>query len=172
MVLRAYHPVGQIPAELVPPASWNADAVDVEHVAPFVLRDLRGHDARTGELLFVQVRELPPAGVPPFEASQLDAQDRRLDLVEPRVVANDRVVVARRLTVLAQSAELFGEPVVVGGDAPRLAVGSEVLRAVEGEAAHAAGGAGFGLPVVKKRAVRLRRVLDDRDVSVLGELAE
>src|SRR6266550_242916 len=107
--------------------------------------------------------------VPLGQAAQLDAQDRRLDLIQARVVADDGVVVACGLAVLAQRPELLGEAVVVCGDAAGLTVRAQVLRAVEGEAVHAAGGAGL-LAVVQQRAVSLRGVLDDRDVAVLRDL--
>ena len=73
--------------------------------------------------------------------------------------------------MLAERAELVGEAVVIRRDAPRLSIRPEVLAAIEGEAADAAARARLG-PVVEQRAVRLRGVLDDRDVPVLRDLAQ
>src|SRR5438045_8284318 len=163
--------LAEVRSERVTPAASDADRVGVKDVTPLVGGDLRRDHARTLEALVVHVRELPPPSVPLLELAQLDPQDRGLDLVEPRVVADDRVVVARGLAVLAERAKLLGEAILVRRDAPGLAVRAEVLRAIEGEAVDAPAGPGLR-PVVEERAVRLRGVLDDRDVRVLRDLPQ
>jgi hypothetical protein len=74
-----------------------------EALALGVLRDEEVVDVRAGLVLGreresfvfresapVLVRELPPPRVPAFEPTELDAQERRLHLVEPRVEPGGR----------------------------------------------------------------------------------
>ena len=140
-------------------------------MAADVGRYFRDDHAAVLQTLVVHPRELAPAGVPLFELPELDPQDGRLDLVQARVVSDDRVVIAGRLSVLAERSELLGEAIVARGDAPRFTVRAEILGAVEREAVHAAASA-CPLAVVEESAVRLRGVFDDRDVPVLSELLE
>src|SRR5204862_1655821 len=108
--------------QIVPPAARYADRVRVEDMPPNVRRDLRKGDPDVPQTFVVHTRELAPARIPLVEPLELDAEDSSLDLVQPRVVADDRVVVAGRLPVLAQGAELFGEALAVRRDAPRFAI--------------------------------------------------
>src|SRR2546426_5983545 len=105
---------------------------------PLPVRDLRGNHVGAGEELVVGARDLARARVPLREPAELDPQNGGLDLVEPRVVTDDGVVVAGRLPVLAKRAQLLREAIVVRGDAPSLAVRTEVFGAIEREAVHAA----------------------------------
>src|SRR5207245_6985073 len=130
--------VAEVLAQPVSAAAGHADAVDVNDVAGGVRGDLRRDDPRAREALVVHAGERAAPVVPALEPPQLDPENRGLDLVEPRVVADHRVVVARRLAVLAERAELVGEAVVIRRDAPRLSIRPEVLAAIEGAAADAA----------------------------------
>src|SRR6185503_11732141 len=100
MDLRADAALGEMRTQRVAPATGHADRVAVEDVAP-TGRDLGCDDVGAGEELVVSDRDRLAARVPLVEVAELDAEDRGLDLVEPRVVADDRVVVAGRLAVLA-----------------------------------------------------------------------
>src|SRR5439155_14330445 len=168
--LRTDAALAQVLPKVVPTAAGHPDAVDVEDVA-LTAWDLGRDHAGAAEELLVRASQLAPALVPLRKPTELDAEDGRLDLVEARVVSNDRVVVARRLSVLAERTELLCQPIVVRRDAPGFAVRAKVLRAIEREAVHAATRAGL-LAVVEKRTVRLRRVFDDHDVAVLRDLAK
>jgi len=99
--LRPDAALGEERPKRVAPAARHPDRVAVEDVAP-AARDLRRDDVATGEELVVPGGDRLPARVPFIQVAELDAEDRGLDLVEPRVVADDRVVVARDLAVLAQ----------------------------------------------------------------------
>ena len=73
-----------------------------------------------------------PVG-PLVEMRQLHAQDRRLELVQARVVADLLVVDLVARAVEAQDARLFGDPLVGGDDHAAVAEAAEVLGREERE---------------------------------------
>src|SRR5256714_8092545 len=163
--LRADAAVAEILPQVIAPATGHADRVRVKDVPPRFRGDLRDDHTDVAQPLVVHPSELSPTVVPLLELAELDAEDRRLDLVESRVVSDDGVVIAGGLAVLPQGPQLLREAVVTRGQAPGFAVRAQILRTVEGEAVHTPSGAGLA-SIVEQRAVCLRRVVDDRDVAV------
>ena len=139
-------------------AARVADDVEVIDVREAV-GDGGAHDL-VRQVLVVPLGHQRAAAVPLVDDSELDAQDRRLKLVETRVEAD----VGERLLVLAAvEAELAGaldEHLAVAGDQAAVAVAAEVLGGEEAEDAHVAEAAGATADV--GRAPRLAGVLDDR----------
>ena len=117
------------------------------------------------------VRLPPPLVV--VEALELRGRERGLDRVQLRVPAEqvrDVVALAARLDHLAELAHhrhLLGELRVVRRHEPALAAGGEVLRHLEAERGRVAEPA--DRPAAVRRAVRLRRVLDDREPAPVGD---
>ena len=139
----------------------------------------RGHRARPGgepherqvrERSVVSLGDLPAPGVLALEEGKLRPEDRRLDLVEPRVPALPLGVVAAVPAVLAQLPEAPGDLRVVGGDGAAVAVGTEVLRGIERKGSRSAEAA--GRPALEARAVALSAVFDDERSLARRERAE
>ena len=88
--------------ELVPPG--RADDVQVEYVAGPAAAG-REIARPAGQLLVVEAGDPPAGGVVASRGPELDAQDGRLELVEPRVHAGHGAHVALAPAVLAQLAD-------------------------------------------------------------------
>ena len=96
-----------------------------------------GRDAQSrkvGEALAV-ARGVPgPRRVPAVHVAQLDVQDRALDPLHARVVAELDVVMAPVLGVVPEPADPLGHVRIVGHDAAGFAERAQVLAGVEAEA--------------------------------------
>ena len=125
-------------------------------------------DVGVGEQAVVGGRMRAPLHIPLVEKAQLDAQDRRLNLVHARVEAELLVVVALFRAVVAKQAQPARQLGIGGGDRTALAVGAQILGEVEAEAAEVPDGSGAAAPVFS--AVRLGGVLDDDQVMPRGDL--
>src|SRR5581483_1680258 len=130
----------------------------------------REPDRHAGQRRRVPARQRPPAGVAGLEPPEQDAADRRLDLVEPQVVAQLLMDVLAHAAVIPEAPASRGQLAVTGRDRAAVAEDREVLRGVEREAAGAPDPA-HPLPAVR-RPVRLARVLDEPDPVRAGQLAE
>ena len=111
--------------------------------------------------------DLPAGVVPGVEMRQLAGQDRRLDRVEPLVVARVEMLALVALAEVAPAPREVGELVVVGADHPAVAEGAEVLARVEAERPGAAEGAGGAL--APTGPVRLSGVLEEEQIAFAGE---
>ena len=100
------------------------------------------------------------AAVPLVELRQEEAQERRLQLVEPRVVADEVEVGLVARAVEREHAHAFGERLVARRDEAAVAEAEEVLRREEAVRRDEA------LLRHARRAERLRRVLDHRDAEL------
>src|SRR5687768_11662666 len=82
-----------------------------------------------GQPFAVLAGQTPPPRVALVQVPQLDAQDRRLQLVEPRVNPFDKAVVAPTglPAVVAQHGQSLGERRVVRADRATVAIRAEVL---------------------------------------------
>ena len=95
---------------------------------------------------------------------EFDAQQRGLQLVEPRIEAFEFVVVLGARAVVAPGPELVGQLRVVGGDGAAVAQRAQVFAGVKTEARRVAQIAGTSAFVA--RPVRLRGVFDDFEVML------
>ena len=126
-------------------------------MARLVLRDLH-------ELAETELRVASSGGATPFvptrELRQEDAQERGLQLVEPRVVADEVEVLLVLRAVEGEELHALRELVVVGRHEPAVAEAEEVLRGIEAERRDRA------VPGDLGRAEGLRRVLEHRDAEL------
>jgi hypothetical protein len=106
--------------------------------------------------------------VPRIDARQLHQPDRGLQVGHAEVVAQRLVDVAHAHPVLAQHAHPFGQRGVVGGDHAAFA-GRHVLGRVKRVAGRAPRPQRLA---VERGAVRLARVLDDRQAVLGGDLGK
>src|SRR5207237_9474077 len=143
-------------------ALGRADDVQVVDVPAVVGREL---DELAEPELSVALRGLPPQPVPLRDLREEQAERRRLELVEARVVADELEVALVARAVEAEQADPLAELLVGDRDQAAVAERAEVLRRVEGEGR---GDAGRRDPL---RSEGLRRVLDDRRAEP-GELRE
>src|SRR5436190_17223589 len=97
---------------------------------------------------------------PIVEPPEEDPQRRGLELVEPRVVADELEVDLVARTVEAQHPHAVAERFVGDRDEAAVAEPEEVLRGIEAERRRDARSRDF------RRAERLRRILDDRNAQV------
>src|SRR5581483_3955187 len=139
--------------ELVPDRVRLADLREVER------RALAAREAARREALLVARDVLAARRRVALEPRQLDAEERRLERVDPEVAAHELVEVLRLRAVRAQDAGPLGEGVVLGREEPRVPEGSEILGREEGIAAKFAERP-RGAALVARRE-RLGRVLDD-----------
>jgi hypothetical protein len=125
---------------------------------------------RAGEELAVARGVLLARGGEAREVRELRAQHRRLQLVEAAVVADFLVQVGLAAAVVAQHPEAGVVARLARGDQARVAVGAEVLRRIEREAAEFAPGARLlALPV---GADRLRAVLHQDQAALCAQLRD
>src|SRR5206468_5639390 len=106
------------------------EMVDVPRLSPLH----REREREAGEALAVQRREPPPALRPLGKPLELDAQDCRLELVEPARVAELHVAVAAALAVVPEAAHALRDVVAPGEHHPPVAARADVLRRIEGDA--------------------------------------
>ena len=123
-------------------------------------------DGRAPERGVVASGDLGAAPVLLLERAEPHAQERGLELVEPRVHTRRERVVPRTLRVGAELSQTLRLLRVARRNGAGVTEGAEVLRRVEGEAADRADGARGSLRQAKPD--RLRAVLDDRNAG-LGE---
>ena len=109
--------------------SCGANAVHVVDVAGLVVRRLD----ETREQLGVARGGLAALRVPRFDVAQEDPQERRLERVEARVVADVLELLLRPRAVEAQHPQPLGERSVVDGDQPAVAKREQVLGREEAE---------------------------------------
>src|SRR5262249_15954056 len=107
--------------------------------------------------------------VPLVEASQLDAQDGCLNLVDAAVEAKLGVVVANRLAMAAPQSHTLIQLAATRGHGARFAVRAQVLGEVKAEGGDVAECAGAATLAID-RAVCLAGVLDDHQVLRVGDL--
>src|SRR5262249_61285209 len=88
---------------------------------------------RSGEPLAVEAGGHPARLVPRGQVAELHTQDRRLERVEPLVVAGPGVQVLLLLADVAQRAQPHRPDLAAGRDRAPLPVGAEVLSRVERE---------------------------------------
>ena len=159
--LRADALGGQVSAQLVALARANHVLVEDVPEARHSRRHLHGWPkVSRAEQLVVMIRVGLPRARPGVEMLQLDHEHRRLQLVEPKVAADQRVVVLRLAAVHAQDAHALVQPAVVADAHAGVAECAEILRREERQAADVADAA--GPPAVRQRgADRLRGILDD-----------
>ena len=100
----------------------------------------------------------PPPGVVDVEAGELEADERRLDLTHPEVLADVDVDVLLGHPVDAEAAHRVGERLVVGRHGATVADAAQVLGRVERVDRRRAGDR-------PQRTVGLRGILDDRDAE-------
>ena len=101
------------------------------------------------------------------EMMQLHPQQRRLQLVEPRIDALEKMAVLRLGTVVAQRRDALRQPRVGGHHRAAVAQRAQVLGREETEGRRIA--KRTGLAAVARRAVRLRRVLDQQQPVPPGQ---
>ena len=101
-----------------------------------VAAEIGQRDSQSGKPAVIVAGNRHPCGIPGGEARQLDAQERGLHLVEPRVPAT-RMLDARlgRPPVLAQRAQALRNLVVRRDDRTCVAERAQILRRIEAEAA-------------------------------------
>ncbi len=109
----------------------------------------------------------PAAVGPAAKARQPRAENRRLQIVEPRVDARLDVMIAVGLAAVAQPLDRVGERAIAGDDGAAVAERAEVLGRVEAERAGDADRA--DRPSAARREMRLAAVLDDREVVSRGD---
>src|SRR4051812_30379628 len=97
------------------------------------VRDDGRRDDLARQLSIVMAGDGPAPIVVSGEVAQLDAQNRRLQLVESAVEAGDVADVAILPAVLAQPTHLLRERGVAGGDGAAVSDRAEVLRRIEAE---------------------------------------
>ena len=132
------------------------------------LRRARQAEARdTGQLVVVARGQPAAMLVPGIEPWQLDAQEGRLHLVEPRIEAALQVHVFHPAAVVAQHAQPLGQLGIVGGDRAAVAEGAEILGRKETVRAGMAERA--GPPSAHLGALRLRHVLDHFQPVLVGQ---
>jgi hypothetical protein len=104
---------------------------------------------------------------PPGEERQARAENRCLHLVKPAVDTRLGVVVAIRLSAVAQPLQPFRESGIARHDRPGVAERTEILRRVEAEGARDAERP--DRPSVARRQVRLAAVFDERQGVPFGD---
>ena len=126
-------------------------------MAVLVLRQL---DEIAETELGVARGRLAAAAVPLVEMRQEEAEERRLQLVEARVVADEVEVDLVARAVEREDAQTVGELLVVRDDEPAVAEAEEILRRKEAVCRDDT--------VLRdaRRAERLRGVLDQRDAEL------
>jgi hypothetical protein len=108
---------------------------------------------------------------PVVEVLQLDHEHGRLQLVEPEVASDERVVVLRFAAVHAQNAHALVQSTIIGDARTRVAECAEVFRREEREATDIADAA--GAPAVRERRTDgLRGILDDGKPVLARQLHE
>src|SRR4030095_11340683 len=108
------------------------DELVVDRRGPGMLE--RQAQRQPGEQLAIARREVAARHVPDVEVAQLDAQHRRLDLIQSAAVAELHVVVTAGVAVMAQSPDVLGHVVAVGEQQAAVAARAEVLGGVGGKA--------------------------------------
>src|SRR5262249_12248629 len=152
IVVRARGDLGGCEMLADPVTLRRADDVDVVDVTRLVL----GQVAYLAEPeLRVARRGLAPQPVPLLDVRQKQPRRSGLELVEPRVVADELEVLLRLRAVEPQEPDPLRQLLVAGRDEPRVAEREQVLGREE-----AVGRDDAGLPDAL-RAERLRGVLDD-----------
>src|SRR5438132_6657328 len=130
---------------------------------------LRQHDASARKTIGVPPGHPPSRLVPALESPQLDAQDGRLQGVEPRVAAlSGYVNVALLLPVVSQHPTPLRNRSIRGRDRTGFAHGPQILPRIEAECRSVSEGPTPGPAVL--RTVRLAGVLDDLEVEFPGQL--
>jgi hypothetical protein len=129
-----------------------------------------GRHGRAAEGVVVAPGNCAAAHVGVFQGRQLCAEDRRLELVEPRIPAFHLGAVAGRPAVLADAPEALRDRGVVGRHRAPVAVGSEVLGRIEGEGGREPDRA--GRPSAERGPVALRAVLEQHQAARAGELRQ
>src|SRR4051812_47151530 len=157
---------GRLQMLLQPFALGRFDDVEVKDVETIRQQRQRAH-RRFGECVRVGRGDLGAAFVPALEVRKPRPQDRRLQFVEPAVHTYVDVVIAVGLPVLADSAQTFGELVVVRYDRAPVAERGEVLRRVKAEATEPADRSRDA--TVQARARRLRAILYNVDAALGAE---
>jgi hypothetical protein len=99
---------------------------------------------------------------------QLDAQDRRLQFVDPKITADERVEILGLAAVHAQHPHVFGQIRIVGGAQPRIAERAEILAREERKAPDVADRPD-ARSVGELGADGLRGVLDDAQAVPPGD---
>ena len=140
-----------------PVARGRAADEEVVDVAVLVERQI---DELAEAELGVPRGSLAATAVPLVEMRQEEAEERRLQLVEPRVVADEVEVDLVARAVEGEDAQSLGELFVVRHDEPAVAEAEEVLRREEAVRREDT--------VLRdtRRAERLRRVLDQRQAEL------
>src|ERR1700761_4813955 len=111
-----------------------------------------------------------PVLIPTVNKAQLNAQNRRLQRIEPAIPANLIVVVALPHAVHAKRGCTLGDPGGVGGDHAPFAGRTEVLGGVETEGGRVPQGSSFAaLPTSTKG---LGRIFDQQYPVLLPYLLE
>jgi hypothetical protein len=170
IVDRAADPLGlEVRLQLVP--SRDPDGVLVKDV--LVRRiDRRGTDVGVaGEGRGISPGPLAPRPAPALEVRELGQQHRRLQRVEPAVVADFLVMILPRTAVEAELAQPIGQRVVLGDDHAAVAEAPEILAGKERERAHGTELARYAplTPDLAPRADGLGRVLDQGEPMALGQ---
>src|SRR5215471_14286937 len=106
--------------------------------------------------------------VPLVEASQLDAQDVCLDLVDAAVEAKLGVLVAHRLAMAAQQSHTLIKLAATRSHGARFAIRAKVLGEIEAKSGDVADCTGAATLAID-RAVCLAGVLDDHQVLRVGD---
>src|ERR1019366_4116367 len=108
--------------------------------------------------------------VPVVNMLQLHPQHRSLHGIEAAVPADLFVVIPLAATVIAQTANVRRQFLVISGDATALAIGAQVLGGIKAERGGLAECSRF--LVAPFRAECLRSIFDKAGVILLGEAAE
>src|SRR5205085_3162448 len=114
-----------------PVAVVDPDREEVEDAR--ALGPLLDHAQRALERLAVFRRALAPGRIPAVEMRELHAQERRLQPVEPFVVAEHCMVALPELAEVAPAPRLVGDVLVVRADRAAVTESTEVLARVEAE---------------------------------------
>ena len=151
---------------LIPPG--RADRVLMVDVPP--VRIVRRSPDDAGQLSRITRRHPPPSVVVRLDPFELHAKDRRLDLVQTAVVAEDLVHIPLAAPVVPQDPEPPGESLIVRRHHPAVAIGAQVLGRIEGERPRQAERPRL-LPL-PGGAESLGAVLDQNDSALPGHLGK
>ena len=134
----------------------------------FVARIVNGEfEARVAEGALVFAGDLAAAGGPGVEAAELDAEDGALESVHAVVIADEFVLVTRRLSMRAGRASELRDLVVVGGKSAGFSIRAEILCGIEAKSRGVAEASDATSAIA--RPMRLGRIFEDSQAVTHGD---
>src|SRR5688500_4516285 len=154
----------QVTSECIPFGCDDDEQMVIAPACFFLCRDREFCKCRA-----VDRGNLTPAAVRSFQSLKFDAQDRRLQFVEPAVVSQDLRSVILPLAIVPQQAGLARNLGVGRDDHAAVSVTAEVFRGVKTERSR--GSEGAASTPGRVAAMSLRRILNERN-SERGKFLE